>query len=271
MNYLIVHKSTLALDMLYSDADYPNLQVGFGGPWGSPDLFVHVPVPASLQQIKDILKATDVGARKTFSLEAGSGQDDMEVRSDTANVGNNISVELANDGSSQTLQTVVTGNDIRVRLATDGGGSITSTIQEVIDSINGASDPTDSAVTASLVSGATGSNTVDQTFATTNLADEDVPEITEDGTAKSNYETNTLQKDLDALREEILACTDWTQVADAESATGMTAQLVTDWATYRQGIRDMNPADIWDYSGDWPSLPSGPSKLVTKITALQNS
>ena len=105
------------------------------------------------------------------NMNSGSGQDDMKLEADNVGPdGDDISLIIIDPGTaSQALSCSVTGNEITVSLATNGSSDIISTIQEVIDVINNDTD-TDNLCTASLISGATGTNVVDQVLSETNLA-----------------------------------------------------------------------------------------------------
>ncbi len=55
-------------------------------------------------------------------------------------------------------------------------------------------------------------------------------------------------------RDQLLKDSDWTQTADKG---GLATAKVTEWATYRQALRDL-PADDsgWPHSVTWPTKPS---------------
>ena len=55
-------------------------------------------------------------------------------------------------------------------------------------------------------------------------------------------------------RDQLLKDSDWTQTADKG---GLADSKVTEWATYRQSLRDL-PADDsgWPHSVTWPTKPS---------------
>ena len=50
-------------------------------------------------------------------------------------------------------------------------------------------------------------------------------------------------------RNEKLAESDWTQLADSSANT-------TSWATYRQALRDLPTTDGWPHNVTWPTEPS---------------
>ena len=50
-------------------------------------------------------------------------------------------------------------------------------------------------------------------------------------------------------RNQKLADSDWTQIADSSANT-------TSWATYRQALRDLPTTDGWPYNITWPTEPS---------------
>jgi len=102
-------------------------------------------------------------AVKQYSIRADSGQDDIKIeREDGADDGHKVKFEIVDpQDSSQSLSVTVTDQDISVSLATDGGSAVISTIQEVIDEINN-DGSANVLITASLVSGATGTDVIDQ-------------------------------------------------------------------------------------------------------------
>ncbi len=87
-------------------------------------------------------------------------------------------------------------------------------------------------------------------------------DTTEDGvtTTKAEHEA-AYQATLDAttaeghraIRNKLLADTDWTQMNDSPLAN----DVKTQWATYRQELRDMSDLDAWPNiaDDDWPVAP----------------
>ena len=68
--------------------------------------------------------------------------------------------------------------------------------------------------------------------------------------ALQDYEDNKMEE-IRAQRDKLLQQCDWTQGADAP----LTAQQVTDYATYRQELRDL-PTNITDVDDvTWPTEP----------------
>ena len=94
-------------------------------------------------------------------------------------------------------------------------------------------------------------------FADTTETDEDGNETT---TTKAEHEA-AYQARLDATtaeghratRNKLLADTDWTQMNDSPLAN----DVKTQWATYRQELRDMSDLDAWPNiaDDDWPVAP----------------
>jgi len=54
-------------------------------------------------------------------------------------------------------------------------------------------------------------------------------------------------------RNQLLADCDWTQSADKG---GLADSKVTEWATYRQSLRDLPTASGWPHTVTWPTKPS---------------
>lgn len=54
-------------------------------------------------------------------------------------------------------------------------------------------------------------------------------------------------------RNQLLADCDWTQTADKG---GLADSKVTEWATYRQSLRDLPTASGWPHTVTWPTKPS---------------
>tara|TARA_B100001094_G_C18075675_1_gene742483 strand:+ start:739 stop:1203 length:465 start_codon:yes stop_codon:yes gene_type:complete len=54
-------------------------------------------------------------------------------------------------------------------------------------------------------------------------------------------------------RDELLKDSDWTQLADKG---GLADSKVTEWATYRQSLRDLPTASGWPYTHTLPTKPS---------------
>jgi len=54
-------------------------------------------------------------------------------------------------------------------------------------------------------------------------------------------------------RNQLLADCDWTQTADKG---GLSDSKVTEWATYRQSLRDLPTASGWPHTVTWPTKPS---------------
>ena len=54
-------------------------------------------------------------------------------------------------------------------------------------------------------------------------------------------------------RDELLKDSDWTQLADK---AGLADSKVTEWATYRQSLRDLPTASGWPYTHTLPTKPS---------------
>ena len=54
-------------------------------------------------------------------------------------------------------------------------------------------------------------------------------------------------------RDELLKKSDWTQLADKG---GLTDSKVTEWATYRQSLRDLPTASGWPHTHTVPTEPS---------------
>ena len=84
--------------------------------------------------------------------------------------GNDITVEIVENGINTPLSIEVDGLDITINLATDGAGASTSTIQNVIDAIE--SDPAAAFLitAAKIAPDVTGSAVIDQDYAQVNLA-----------------------------------------------------------------------------------------------------
>ncbi len=120
--------------------------------------------------LKDWPATPNTKAVKEFSIDAGSGQDDIKIEADaTGPDENDITFEYKDPtAADQSLTVTVTDNTIEVSAATNGSSVITSTVQDVIDIVNNNSN-SNVLVTATLVSGATGSNVADTASAETNL------------------------------------------------------------------------------------------------------
>tara|TARA_R100001082_G_scaffold99160_1_gene67741 strand:- start:68 stop:532 length:465 start_codon:yes stop_codon:yes gene_type:complete len=54
-------------------------------------------------------------------------------------------------------------------------------------------------------------------------------------------------------RDQLLKDSDWTQTADKG---GLADSKVTEWATYRQALRDLPTATGWPHDVTWPTKPS---------------
>jgi hypothetical protein len=54
-------------------------------------------------------------------------------------------------------------------------------------------------------------------------------------------------------RNRLLTESDWTQTADKG---GLADSKVTEWATYRQSLRDLPTASGWPHTVTWPTKPS---------------
>ena len=54
-------------------------------------------------------------------------------------------------------------------------------------------------------------------------------------------------------RDQALSDSDYTQIADK---AGLTDSKVTEWATYRQALRDLPTASGWPHTHTWPTKPS---------------
>ena len=54
-------------------------------------------------------------------------------------------------------------------------------------------------------------------------------------------------------RNRLLTESDWTQTADK---AGLSDSKVTEWATYRQSLRDLPTASGWPHTVTWPTKPS---------------
>ena len=55
------------------------------------------------------------------------------------------------------------------------------------------------------------------------------------------------------FRDQLLKDSDWTQLADKG---GLADSKVTEWATYRQSLRDLPTASGWPYTHTLPTKPS---------------
>jgi hypothetical protein len=72
----------------------------------------------------------------------------------------------------------------------------------------------------------------------------------------SNYSTHPkTQEELElsekSKRDELLLKSDWTQIADS----GLSAEKKTEWAGYRQSLRDLPKQSGFPYEIIWPSQP----------------
>jgi len=74
---------------------------------------------------------------------------------------------------------------------------------------------------------------------------------------ETTAEENTrLYVDLRTARTSLLYKCDWTQASDVSTNNRLTAQQITDWATYRQELADL-PANTPDPKNiTWPTEPS---------------
>lgn len=76
---------------------------------------------------------------------------------------------------------------------------------------------------------------------------------TESDASSEDIETRKNEKweEVRDIRDSLLSQSDWTQFQD----TPITGSLLTDWQTYRQGLRDITTQDN-PYSLTWPTKPS---------------
>lgn len=83
--------------------------------------------------------------------------------------------------------------------------------------------------------------------------------ITKSVESLSSDEVNSLtlaeEGNLRLMRSELLKDSDWTQMPDSP----LTAEKKTEWATYREALRNVTSADNWPWISmetDWPTPPS---------------
>jgi len=76
---------------------------------------------------------------------------------------------------------------------------------------------------------------------------------TESDASSEDIETRKNEKweEVRDIRDNLLAQSDWTQFQDSP----ITGSLLTDWQTYRQGLRDITSQEN-PYSLTWPTKPS---------------
>jgi len=76
---------------------------------------------------------------------------------------------------------------------------------------------------------------------------------TESDASSEDIETRKNEKweEVRDIRDNLLAQSDWTQFQDSP----ITGSALTDWQTYRQGLRDITTQDN-PYSLTWPTKPS---------------
>lgn len=76
---------------------------------------------------------------------------------------------------------------------------------------------------------------------------------TESDASSEDIETRKNEKweEVRDIRDNLLAQSDWTQFQDSP----ITGSLLTDWQTYRQGLRDITNQEN-PYSLTWPTKPS---------------
>ena len=76
---------------------------------------------------------------------------------------------------------------------------------------------------------------------------------TESDASSEDIETRKNEKweEVRDIRDSLLSQSDWTQFQDSP----ITGSLLTDWQTYRQGLRDITTQDN-PYSLTWPTKPS---------------
>ena len=76
--------------------------------------------------------------------------------------------------------------------------------------------------------------------------------VTLDDTGKSSLDSEiaTIKRE---ERDQLLKESDWTQTVDK---SGLTDSKVTEWATYRQSLRDLPTASGWPHTHTWPTKPS---------------
>jgi hypothetical protein len=76
---------------------------------------------------------------------------------------------------------------------------------------------------------------------------------TESEASSEDIETRKNEKweEVRDIRDNLLAQSDWTQFQDSP----ITGSLLTDWQTYRQGLRDITSQEN-PYSLTWPTKPS---------------
>ena len=76
--------------------------------------------------------------------------------------------------------------------------------------------------------------------------------ITADGDDKTSID-NSAAFGSRSIRDELLKDSDWTQLADK---AGLSDSKVTEWATYRQSLRDLPTASGWPHTHTLPTKPS---------------
>lgn len=72
----------------------------------------------------------------------------------------------------------------------------------------------------------------------------------------NNAKSSPLWSDMRAQRNALLSSTDWTQAADVQAGTAvLSAQEKTDYATYRQALRDLPGNTANPEAVTWPEVP----------------